>query len=125
MNWGLRQKFVLLPVIFCVAFPFIERSFCQTELQAWGNITGIRVQGELMGFESSLRVVGNQWSSMQTATTAGNSRVRKFIRDSIGRCKVVITRLGSIALTETVTDLGNGRANVITIRYFFALQILR
>jgi hypothetical protein len=114
LNRRLRQRFVLLTVVFCVAFPFIEKSFCQTELQAWGNITGIRVQGELMEFESSLRVVGNQWSSV--SATGRELQSPKFSRDSIGR-QVVITRFGSIGLTETVTDLGNGKAN-ITIKYF-------
>jgi hypothetical protein len=109
INRRCLQKFVLLFIIFAFAFPFIQRSFCQTELQAWGNITGIRVQGELMGFESSLRVVGNQWSSV--TATGREKQNPKFSRDSIGR-QVVITRLGSIALTETVTDLNNGKAGV-------------
>jgi hypothetical protein len=109
MNKDCQQRFILLSVIFCFAFPFVQRSFCQTEVQAWGNITGIRVQGELMKFESSLRVVGNQWSSV--TSTGREQQSPKFSRDSIGR-QVVVTRLGSIALTETVTDFSNGKASV-------------
>ncbi len=29
----------------------------QPEVMAWGNLTGIRVEGQLMEFESNLRVV--------------------------------------------------------------------
>ena len=60
---GLIQKqnfFVVLSMIFCFAFSaFTEQCYGQTDLQAWANITGMRLQGELMGFESGLRVVGN------------------------------------------------------------------
>jgi hypothetical protein len=36
----------------------------QTEVMAWGNMTGIRVDGELMEFESSFRVVEKDWSAI-------------------------------------------------------------
>ena len=102
--------FDLRSIIFCLVLSaFMEKSYAQTELQAWGNITGIRIQGELMGFESSIRVVGNQWSSV--TATGKEKQSPKFNRDSMGR-QVVITSLGSIGLTETVTDLSEGKASV-------------
>ncbi len=112
-----QKYFTMLYIIFCFVFSaFIEKSFGQTELQAWGNITGIRVQGELMGFETSLRVVGNQWSAI-TATDK-EAQSPKFNRDSMGR-QIVITRLGGISFTETVTDLHEGETSV-TIQYLSA-----
>jgi hypothetical protein len=39
----------------------------QTEVMAWGNLTGIRVEGQLMEFETSLKVVGKDRISV-TAT---------------------------------------------------------
>lgn len=104
----------MLSIIFCLALTGIaEKCYSQTELQAWGNITGIRVQGELMGFESSLRVVGNSWSSV--TATGKEQQSPKFSRDSLGH-QVVITQLGGISFTETVADAGPGIA-FVTIRY--------
>jgi len=104
----------MLSIIFCLAITgIVEKCFSQAELQAWGNITGIRVQGELMGFESSLRVVGNSWSSV--TATGKEQQSPKFSRDSLGR-QVVITQLGGISFTETVADAGPGIA-IVTIRY--------
>src|ERR1700676_468549 len=98
--------------IFCFYSALMEKSYGQTELQAWGNITGIRIEGELMRFESSLRVVGNQLSSI---TATGKERQSpKFRRDSSGQ--VVNTGLGGIAFTETVTDSGPGK-DLVTIRF--------
>jgi hypothetical protein len=40
---------------------------------AWGNLTGIRVEGQLMEFESSLRVVEKGW---QHYNATGKERQR-------------------------------------------------
>ncbi len=109
-----QKNIGLLSMIFCFAFSgIVENCFGQTELQAWGNITGIRVQGELMGFESSLRVVGTNWSSVNS--TGKEQQSPKFSRDSLGQ-QVVVTQLGGISFTETVGDAGTGKARV-TIRF--------
>ena len=40
----------------------------QSDITAWGNIRGIRVDGELMKFETSLTVIKNNWIDIiQTA----------------------------------------------------------
>jgi hypothetical protein len=106
-----QKYFALLPFLFCFVFSAgIENSYGQTELQAWGNITGIRVQGELMGFETSLRAVGNKWSSI--TATGKEAQSPKFNRDILGR-QVVNTRLGGISFTEMVTDLLEGEASIV------------
>jgi hypothetical protein len=41
-----QKNITLLFIVFYLVFPGgAEKCFAQTELQAWGNITGIRVQG--------------------------------------------------------------------------------
>lgn len=112
LNYGVawQKYFPLLPIFFSLIFSTAtESSYSQTELQAWGNITGIRMQGELMGFETSLRVVGYQRSSF--IATGKEQQSPKFNRDSIGR-QIVFTRLGGISFAETVTDLNEGEASV-------------
>ena len=63
-----------------------------------------------MSFESSIRVVADQWTTL--AATARERQRPKFSRDSSGR-QVVISSLGDIAFTETVTDIGTGKAGVL------------
>src|SRR5580693_2047884 len=84
----LQKYFVLLPIFFCFIFSAgIEKSYGETEFQAWGNITGIRVQGELIEFETSLRVVGNKWSSI--TTTGKEAQSPKFNRNNFGSQEVI------------------------------------
>jgi hypothetical protein len=109
---GLWKSFARTLIIFIGIISFFnEKSNAQAELQAWGNLTGVRVQGELMGFESSLRMIGQSGSSMNA--TGKELQSPRFSRDS-GR-QVVVTSLGIVQFTETVTDAGPGIAQV-TIR---------
>jgi hypothetical protein len=81
----------------------------QTEVMAWGNITGIRVEGQLMEFESSFRVVGKDGSVINVT---GRERQRpKYHRD--GLTQTITTELGGIRFLEVVTDNGAGKASVL------------
>jgi hypothetical protein len=82
--------------------------FAQTEVMAWGNITGIRVEGQFMEFESNFRVIGKDGSVINAT---GRERQRpKYHRD--GQTQSVTTELGGISLLEVVTDDGTGKAKV-------------
>ena len=85
-----------------------EKVFAQAELQAWGNMSGIRIQGELMEFESSIRLVGNSWNLI--SSTGKEQQSPKYNRDS--NRQVVQTKLGTILFSETVTDFASGKATV-------------
>jgi hypothetical protein len=47
----------------------------QPEVMAWGNMTGIRIEGQLMEFESSLRVMEKNWSHF-TATVKERQQLK-------------------------------------------------
>jgi hypothetical protein len=102
------NRYVLLPIMFCFTIPFIYASYGQAEFQAWGNMTGIRIQGELMKFESGIRVVGNQWSSV--SATGREQQSPSFKR--VDSQQIVNTKIGNISFTETVTDEGPGKVSV-------------
>src|SRR5664279_600021 len=110
MFHAIYKKQVLRFFILCFLFSIClaEKNYGQAELQAWGNLTGIRVQGELLGFETSLRMIGSDGISMNA--TGKEQQSPKFSRDSARR--VVLTRLGNVQFTETVTDLEPGIAQV-------------
>jgi len=76
----------------------------QTEVMAWGNITGIRVDGELMDFESSLRV-GTLEGDMDS--TGKEKQVRPVYHRK-GNMQEVITTVRGMKFRQTVTDKDRG-----------------
>lgn len=80
----------------------------QTEVQAWGNITGMRSKGRLMRFESSLRLVKDDWHKEQAT---GRERNWTTYRRE-GAVQIVRTRMDSLFFTETVRDGAPGKAQV-------------
>src|ERR1022692_4657568 len=98
-----------IPILLCfIVLAITQKSFGQAEVQAWGNLNGIRVQGELMAFESNLYLAGAKGSPV--AITGREMQSPKFKRE--GASQIVTTKLGNIDFTETVTDLETGKAEV-------------
>lgn len=88
--------------------PVTQHVFSQAELAPWGNLQGIRIDGQLMEFESSLCVVKKDWGSVQST---GKERQRpKFSRN--GNQQVVTTNIDSISFIEMVDDLVKGKAGI-------------
>jgi hypothetical protein len=87
----------------------LARAFAQPEVEAWGNITGIRMEGQLMEFESSLRVVGKDWASI--ASTGMERQRPRYSRE--GNRQIIMTRIDSSSFTEQVEDMGPGLAKVM------------
>lgn len=106
----MNNKYSLLAAFFCLfllgTMPNI--AFGQVEMNAWGNIQGIRLQGDLMEFETSLRVVGENWSAIDQ--TAKEQQRPSFERQ--GDRQIVSSNLDSLYFTKVVEDTGEGRAGV-------------
>ena len=109
------QSFPLLLIVsLCLLMiaGFSNDVFAQAEVTAWGNLRGIRVDGQLMKFETNLRVVGKNWSNiLQTAKERQNPTYSR-----IGNKRTIKTKLGSLNISETVTDEGTGLAS-INVKY--------
>ena len=86
----------------------VSKVFAQAEVEPWGNITGIRVGGQLIGFESSLRVLDNGWSNIQS--TARERQKPNYKR--IGNKQIIETKIDSINFSESVEDGKDGSATV-------------
>ncbi len=85
----------------------INYAFTQPILQPWGNIAGIRIDGELMKIESNLTVVKKD----STVRATGKERQRPhFMRE--GNRQIVTTNIDSLYFEESVADAGKGNANV-------------
>ena len=80
--------------------------FSQSEVTAWGNMKGIRVEGQLMEFGTSLRLVGEDWSEVRK--TAKEQQLPAYRRE--GKKQIVTTRFDSLYIRETIEDKEPGVA---------------
>lgn len=80
----------------------------QAEMEGWGNLNGIRVEGQLMPFETSIMVVSADWS--QTKKTAKERQRPIYNRE--GPTQSVSTRIDSLYINISVEDTGKGKADM-------------
>ncbi|HEX8425191.1 hypothetical protein [Hymenobacter sp.] len=86
----------------------MSQAYGQVEVAPWGNVLGMRKQGQLLEFETGLRTVGPNWA--RRAATGKEQQRPSYKRD--GAKHVITTRVDSVAFTETIEDTAPGQANV-------------
>src|SRR5574344_357079 len=97
-----------LLLCFCSLFLLsAPHSIADTELMAWGNLTGIRLEGQLIPFSSSLRVIDahNHWA-------VSHQEVQQPTYHRDGKAQIVTTALDNISITERVTDISESQAQI-------------
>jgi hypothetical protein len=94
--------FLLLCFFSCIA------AQGQVEVEPWGNITGIRIDGQLMEFESSIRVAAKDMS--QVYSTGKERQHPRYARE--GKVQIVSTQIGNLSFTEVIEDQGPGLAKI-------------
>jgi hypothetical protein len=107
VNKSIISYKILLLVLFFLGM-FTREASAQTEVEPWGNITGIRVQGQLFGFETSLRVAGKDGTKLHA--TAKEEQNPKYHRE--GKAQLVSTRIDSLYFDERISDGEPGSATV-------------
>ncbi len=86
----------------------LQNLFAQPQAQPWGNLQGIRIDGQLMPFETSLSVVKKDWS---TVLSTGKERQKPtYIRK--GSQQIIATSIDSFYFKETINEAGKGNATV-------------
>jgi hypothetical protein len=103
----------IIPFIFVVLVNALMTGslLAQSEVMAWGNLTGIRVEGQLMEFESSLRVAEKGWLHIEAT---GKERQRpKYDRE--GLKQTITTNIRGIGFSEVIEECGNG-CTVVTVK---------
>ncbi len=108
-------KIAALLFNFCLLI--VYPSYSQPEVTAWGNMTGIRVEGQLTKFESSFKIVGASWH--HNTQTAKEQHHYSFKRE--GSKQIITSKIGAIDYTETVEDIGKGKA-LVNIQYTSTLD---
>lgn len=81
--------------------------YAQAEFTTWGNMTGIRVDNQLMEFNSSLAIV-NQWN--ETWRTRKEGQKIDFRRN--GEKKEFSYQMKDLKWTHSIESTGNGKAEV-------------
>ena len=106
-----KTKNWIRSALFCVILNILGLPLviAQTEVMAWGNLTGIRVEGQLMEFETSLQVVGKDWSN--TSATGKEKQSRPGYHRE-GTTQTVTTDFGGFRFSEIVKENGTGSAIV-------------
>lgn len=105
-------------IVACLLFAPLQHLLAQAELMPYGNLTGIRIKGQLMPFDTRIVVAGNNWKKV--FFTGKELQQPKFMRN--GDEQIVNTQIDSIHFTETVEDVGKGKARII-IKCFSAQDI--
>ena len=59
------MNFKIMTLLVLLWAGLTTNAFSQSEVTAWGNMKGIRVEGQLMEFGTSLRLVGEDWSEVR------------------------------------------------------------
>ena len=85
-----------------------QDSIVHTEVMAWSNITGVRLEGELIDFESTLRV-GVPGQRMEQSGRERQSRIR-YHRE--GNTQITVTPMHAVDITQKVTDLDGHRVGL-------------
>ena len=98
----------LLAVII-IMFAFVNDAYSQAEVEPWGNITGIRKQGQLFDFESSIKVVAT--NRKHVAITAKEMQHPHYKRVSDDEQEVT-TSIDSLFFKENVKDDGAGKIKI-------------
>ena len=98
----------LILCFFILLSMFNSATYAQAEVEPWGNIKGIRIDGQLMKFGSAISVVSPTWSSIKS--TGKERQKPAYIRE--GNKQTVTTKIDSFNFTEIVEDIKPGSANV-------------
>lgn len=79
-----------------------------SEVMAWSNITGVRVEGELVDFESSLKV-GVPGKRMESTA---RERQNKISYKREGLSQITVTPMHGARISQTVTDVDMSTVNL-------------
>jgi hypothetical protein len=105
-NRGFQGK--ILMWIFLIIFNLLPDLLAQPEVYAWGNMRGIRVEGQLMDFESRLVVAASSWYDMHF--TEKERQLPQYTREN--NRQLVATQLQNFHFVQTVEHTGKGKAEI-------------
>ena len=100
-----NKIFAMILLALMVSAPAL---WAQTYVQAWGNIEGLRIEGQLFSVQSNLCLVYNDWQDI--IRTAKEQQRPVFERD--GDTQTITTSVDNMNMIERITDTESGKAHV-------------
>ena len=80
----------------------------QAEAKPWGNLCGIRIDGQLMAFDTSIRVFKPDWSGY----TETSKNLQRPLYSRHGKKQEIATQLDDLRIGEVIEDGQSGTATV-------------
>ena len=111
----MRARSILIGLLSLAAMlgcagPKLISTLDKPEVMAWGNLNGIRVDGQLMEFKTSLRVVNSDWSKFHETTKERQSQRHRYSRN--GKVQTTSAIVDSLFFTQVVEETGPGLATI-------------
>lgn len=97
------RKFLLFIALSLAFF----NTYGQPELQAWGNMSGIRTDGQLLKFETSIFISKDGWDGY---AETGKEKQSRPIYKREAKLQTVSTRIDSLFITKTVQESNSNEA---------------
>jgi len=88
--------------------PLPASALGQVEVMPWGNLAGIRVEGQLAELQTSVLIAKPDWS--EVTETAKEIQEPRYSRD--GGKHIIGSKLESLSFREVVEDVGPGAAQI-------------
>ena len=116
----IKPQFLFAAICLCLLAGLAGPAFGQPEIMAWGNLTGIRMDGHLMELNSSMCVVQPDWTGV--FKTGREKQTNMYARN--GKVETVRVRMRTpiefrakdgewdISATEVVEETGPGTAKI-------------
>lgn len=82
----------------------------EAELMGWGNLEGIRLDGELFPFRTSIEVIREHWDDYEA--TGQHQRRQRPVFEREDSIRTVRGRIDPLTFVETVETIGNGVADL-------------
>jgi len=102
------KSYKLFISLFIIGLTLVTKTYTQTEVEAWGNLKGIRIDGQLINFESSIDVVNSDCSKINS--TAKEKQHPKFDRQD--NKQIITTQLDSFYIIEQLEDITKGSSKI-------------
>src|SRR5262245_6405111 len=96
--------------IWSCAGPKANSSLNTPEVMAWGNLNGMRVEGQLMEFKTCLRVVRADWSNFEETAKERERQRQRYSRSAT--TQTMSARMDSLFFTQVVEEIGPGVATI-------------
>jgi len=102
------MRLITVAILFCLIPVFTASLLGQVEVMPWGNVTGIRVEGQLADLETCIALAKPGWE--EVLETAKEVQQPRYSRE--GSKHIITTKIETVSFQEIVEDRAPGSATI-------------